>query len=121
MSAEDDAVAARVVLDRKTGHVTVMAAELDDEGEQIGEYDDTPEGFGRIAATTATPRIGTAPDVARRASAVTVPASAAGATVIPSATTRPAVMSSCCPIVSSPRVGVAAVCTHAGKKSAIAL
>ena len=44
---------ARVVLDRKTGHVTVFAAELDDEGEKIGEYDDTPEGFGRIAATTA--------------------------------------------------------------------
>src|SRR3954462_5925246 len=44
---------ARVVLDRKTGHVTVMAAELDAEGNQLGEYDDTPEGFGRIAATTA--------------------------------------------------------------------
>ena len=44
---------ARVVLDRKTGHVTVFAAELDDEGEKIGEHDDTPEGFGRIAATTA--------------------------------------------------------------------
>src|ERR1700754_1831295 len=44
---------ARVVLDRKSGHVTVMAAELDDEGEKVGEYDDTPEGFGRIAATTA--------------------------------------------------------------------
>ena len=44
---------ARVELDRKTGHVTVFAAELDEEGNQIGEYDDTPEGFGRIAATTA--------------------------------------------------------------------
>ena len=44
---------ARVLLDRKTGHVTVFAAELDDEGEKIGEHDDTPEGFGRIAATTA--------------------------------------------------------------------
>ncbi len=44
---------ARVVLDRKSGHVTVLAAELDDEGNQIAEYDDTPEGFGRIAATTA--------------------------------------------------------------------
>ena len=44
---------ARVVLDRKSGHVTVFAAELDDAGEQVGEYDDTPEGFGRIAATTA--------------------------------------------------------------------
>ena len=44
---------ARVELDRKTGHVTVFAAELDDEGQKVGEYDDTPEGFGRIAATTA--------------------------------------------------------------------
>ena len=44
---------ARVELDRKSGHVTVFAAELDDEGTKIGEYDDTPEGFGRIAATTA--------------------------------------------------------------------
>ena len=41
------------MLDRKSGHVTVFAAELDDEGDKIGEYDDTPEGFGRIAATTA--------------------------------------------------------------------
>ncbi len=44
---------ARVELDRKSGHVVVYAAEVDDEGNQIGEYDDTPEGFGRIAATTA--------------------------------------------------------------------
>ena len=44
---------ARVQLDRKSGHVTVFAAEVDDEGNKIGEYDDTPEGFGRIAATTA--------------------------------------------------------------------
>lgn len=44
---------ARVELDRKSGHVTVLAAELDEEGNQVGEYDDTPEGFGRIAATTA--------------------------------------------------------------------
>lgn len=44
---------ARVELDRKTGHVTVYAAELDDEGKKVGEYEDTPEGFGRIAATTA--------------------------------------------------------------------
>jgi transcription termination/antitermination protein NusA len=31
----------------------VFAAEVDEEGAQVGEYDDTPEGFGRIAATTA--------------------------------------------------------------------
>src|SRR3982751_2666358 len=44
---------ARVHLDRRSGHVTVYAAELDEEGNQVGEHDDTPEGFGRIAATTA--------------------------------------------------------------------
>ena len=44
---------ARVELDRKSGHVTVWAAETDDEGTVVREYDDTPTGFGRIAATTA--------------------------------------------------------------------
>jgi transcription termination/antitermination protein NusA len=44
---------ARVELDRKTGHVTVLAAETDEEGNVVAEYDDTPQGFGRIAATTA--------------------------------------------------------------------
>jgi transcription termination/antitermination protein NusA len=44
---------ARVVLDQKTGHVNVLAAEVDEEGNLVTEYDDTPEGFGRIAATTA--------------------------------------------------------------------
>ncbi|MDQ3616889.1 MAG: transcription termination factor NusA [Actinomycetota bacterium] len=44
---------ARVELDRKSGHVTVLAAETDEEGNTLTEYDDTPAGFGRIAATTA--------------------------------------------------------------------
>lgn len=44
---------ARVSLDRKTGRVTVLAPELDEEGAVIGEFDDTPEGFGRVAAATA--------------------------------------------------------------------
>ncbi|QCX27084.1 transcription termination factor NusA [Nocardioides jishulii] len=44
---------ARVEVNRKSGHVAVMVPELDDDGTQIGEYDDTPDGFGRIAATTA--------------------------------------------------------------------
>jgi len=44
---------ARAVVDRKTGRVTILAAELDEAGEKVGEFDDTPEGFGRIAATTA--------------------------------------------------------------------
>ena len=44
---------ARVHLDRKSGHVTVLAEERDEEGNKVGEYDDTPADFGRIAATTA--------------------------------------------------------------------
>src|SRR4051794_21497081 len=48
--AQEDA---RVELDRKTGHVTVFARETDEEGNLVSEYDDTPAGFGRIAATTA--------------------------------------------------------------------
>lgn len=44
---------ARVDLDRKSGRARVLATELDDEGNPVGEYDDTPAGFGRIAATTA--------------------------------------------------------------------
>ena len=44
---------ARVELNRKTGHVTVWAQELDENGAVVREWDDTPEGFGRIAATTA--------------------------------------------------------------------
>ena len=47
------AVTARVEVDRGSGHVTVWAAETGPEGEVLREYDDTPEGFGRIAATTA--------------------------------------------------------------------
>ncbi len=44
---------ARVALDRKTGEVTVWAQEVDDEGQLLREYDDTPSDFGRIAAMTA--------------------------------------------------------------------
>jgi transcription termination/antitermination protein NusA len=44
---------ARVELDRKSGHVMVFARERDESGDVVREYDDTPEGFGRIAATTA--------------------------------------------------------------------
>src|SRR5690606_26454885 len=44
---------ARVELDRNTGHVTVWAQEVDEDGNVVREWDDTPEGFGRIAATTA--------------------------------------------------------------------
>jgi N utilization substance protein A len=44
---------ARVELDRTTGHVVVWAQETDATGAVVREWDDTPEGFGRIAATTA--------------------------------------------------------------------
>src|SRR5690349_19566314 len=44
---------ARAELDRKSGHVTIWATEIDDDGEAIGEFEDTPAGFGRIAASTA--------------------------------------------------------------------
>ena len=44
---------ARVELDRTSGEVRVLAAERDAEGGVVREYDDTPAGFGRIAATTA--------------------------------------------------------------------
>ncbi|SNS28047.1 transcription termination factor NusA [Rhodococcoides kyotonense] len=40
-------------VDRKSGSVRVMAKEIDADGNTISEWDDTPEGFGRIAATTA--------------------------------------------------------------------
>ncbi|MFN8080410.1 MAG: transcription termination factor NusA [Kineosporiaceae bacterium] len=43
---------ARVELDRSSGHVVVWVKETDDAG-AVREWDDTPEGFGRIAATTA--------------------------------------------------------------------
>ena len=52
-STSSAAERARIELDRKTGHVVVYAAEVDEEGITLREYDDTPTGFGRIAATTA--------------------------------------------------------------------
>ncbi|WP_433503340.1 transcription termination factor NusA [Pseudonocardia halophobica] len=44
---------ARIDIDRKTGLVRVMAHEVGEDGGPGPEWDDTPEGFGRIAATTA--------------------------------------------------------------------
>lgn len=44
---------AHIDIDRKTGGVKVLARETDEDGNLISEWDDTPEGFGRIAATTA--------------------------------------------------------------------
>jgi N utilization substance protein A len=53
LKTEGAAAAARVQIDRHSGHVTVWAVTAGEDGEAIGEYDDTPDGFGRIAATTA--------------------------------------------------------------------
>src|SRR5271155_2927815 len=56
---EGASTAARVEVDRTSGHVTVWAAQAAPEGAEAvetveaKEYDDTPAGFGRIAATTA--------------------------------------------------------------------
>lgn len=44
---------ARVELNRKTGHVNVLVPEFDQAGNLVREYDATPEGFGRVAASTA--------------------------------------------------------------------
>ncbi len=44
---------ARVEVSRASGHVTVWVAETGADGKTIREYDDTPDGFGRIAAATA--------------------------------------------------------------------
>ena len=44
---------ARIEIDRRTGAVQVIARQTDADGNVIHEWDDTPEGFGRIAATTA--------------------------------------------------------------------
>jgi N utilization substance protein A len=53
LKTEGAAATARVQVDRGSGHVTVWAGTTSEDGEVTGEYDDTPDGFGRIAATTA--------------------------------------------------------------------
>lgn len=59
---EGSCAKARVELDRKSGHVTVWAQEalttpealaLGDVATFSPEFDDTPDGFGRVAASTA--------------------------------------------------------------------
>ncbi len=50
---ETDVAAARVVLDRKTGHVSIWVPERDDDGAVIGESEADPRDFGRIAAFAA--------------------------------------------------------------------
>lgn len=43
----------RIRIDEKTGDVRVFVHEIDEEGNPLPEYDDTPDNFGRIAAATA--------------------------------------------------------------------
>jgi N utilization substance protein A len=49
----DAAEEAVVELDADTGEITVFAQELDEDGNVVREWDDTPKDFGRIAAQTA--------------------------------------------------------------------
>ena len=44
---------ARVTIDTDTGEMTVYGQELDEDGNVVREWEDTPEDFGRIAAQTA--------------------------------------------------------------------
>ncbi|MGC3020128.1 MULTISPECIES: transcription termination factor NusA [unclassified Brevibacterium] len=44
---------ARAELDKSSGEVRILAVEFDNDDNPIGEFDDTPTGFGRIAAQTA--------------------------------------------------------------------
>ena len=44
---------ARVVIDSESGDIIVYGQELDEEGNVIDEWEDTPDDFGRIAAQTA--------------------------------------------------------------------
>ena len=44
---------ALVEIDVETGDINVIAQELDEEGNVVREWDDTPDNFGRIAAQTA--------------------------------------------------------------------
>ena len=49
----DAADEALVEIDIETGDIHVIAQELDEEGQVVKEWDDTPNDFGRIAAQTA--------------------------------------------------------------------
>jgi N utilization substance protein A len=49
----DAAEEALVEIDVETGEIRVIAQELDEEGNVVREWDDTPNEFGRIAAQTA--------------------------------------------------------------------
>ena len=44
---------ARIEINRKTGQASVIATDIDEEGNVVEEFDDTPSDFGRLATTTA--------------------------------------------------------------------
>lgn len=44
---------ARIEINRKSGRASVIATETDEDGTVLGEFDDTPSDFGRIATSTA--------------------------------------------------------------------
>jgi N utilization substance protein A len=44
---------ARVTIDADTGEISVYGQDLDEDGNVVDEWEDTPDDFGRIAATTA--------------------------------------------------------------------
>lgn len=44
---------ARIEINRRSGRASVIAMDVDEEGNEIGEFDDTPSDFGRIATATA--------------------------------------------------------------------
>ena len=46
----EDGSKARVDIDTETGQVAVMVSELDEEGNIVSEYDDTPVNFSRVGA-----------------------------------------------------------------------
>ncbi|MFB2598007.1 transcription termination factor NusA [Herbiconiux sp. P17] len=52
-TTEDGTPAARVHLDRKTGHIGIFVPEYDEDGVLIGEAEENPSDFGRIAAFAA--------------------------------------------------------------------
>lgn len=43
----------RAEINRRTGTLRILVDEIDEEGHKVGEYEDTPSDFGRIAAHTA--------------------------------------------------------------------
>ncbi|MDR1851865.1 MAG: transcription termination factor NusA [Propionibacteriaceae bacterium] len=51
--SKDAKEGARAEIDKRTGAVRIVVPVLDDLGEKIGEADDTPSDFGRVAAATA--------------------------------------------------------------------